>query len=71
MDNRSALGWPVRCDLAVKYQQSVLGYPWSLIEPLAMAAIYHFIFGVLYGSRRNGTGFGRLPYTLFLTGIFA
>ena len=47
---RNALRLLVRRDLAVKYQQSVLGYLWSLIEPLGIGAIYFFVFGVLYST---------------------
>ena len=41
---RTSLRILVRRDLAVKYQQSVLGYLWSLIEPLGMGAIYWFVY---------------------------
>ena len=37
--HRNSLRLLVKRDLAVKYQQSVLGYLWSLIEPLGMGAI--------------------------------
>ncbi|MET8093212.1 ABC transporter permease [Micromonospora sp. NPDC005220] len=71
--HRNSLRILVRRDLAVKYQQSVLGYFWSLIEPLGMGAIYWFVFGVLY-SRDTGRHLGEAAgsYPLFLiTGIFA
>ena len=48
---RNSLRILVKRDLAVKYQQSVLGYLWSLIEPLGMGAIYWFVFGVLFDGR--------------------
>lgn len=68
---RNALRLLVRRDLAVKYQQSVLGYLWSLIEPLGIGAIYFFVFGVLYGTG-NHLGAAKGTYPLFLiTGIFA
>lgn len=67
--HRGVLRVLVQRDLTVKYQQSVLGYIWSLIEPLAMAFIYYFIFGVLYGTQ---VGPGGASYPLFiLSGIFA
>ncbi|WP_091561561.1 ABC transporter permease [Micromonospora pattaloongensis] len=70
-NHRDALRLLVRRDLAVKYQQSLLGYLWSLIEPLAMGAIYWFVFGVLYGTGRH-LGAADDSYPLFLvTGIFA
>ncbi|MEV4540668.1 ABC transporter permease [Micromonospora echinaurantiaca] len=71
--HRNSLRILVRRDLAVKYQQSVLGYLWSLIEPLGMGAIYWFVFGVLY-SRDTTRHLGEAAdsYPLFLiTGIFA
>jgi len=66
--HRSVLRLLVQRDLTVKYQQSVLGYFWSLIEPLSMGLIYWFIFGVLYDTQLpNGA-----PYPMFiLSGIFA
>jgi ABC-2 type transport system permease protein len=70
---RNALRILVRRDLAVKYRQSVLGYFWSLIEPLGMSAIYWFVFGVLYSrdtSRHLGEAAGSYPLFL-ITGIFA
>jgi ABC-2 type transport system permease protein len=71
--HRNSLRILVRRDLAVKYQQSVLGYFWSLIEPLGMGAIYWFVFGVLYaGDTGKHLGDAAESYPLFLiTGIFA
>jgi ABC-2 type transport system permease protein len=67
--HRSVLHLLVRRDLTVKYQQSVLGYFWSLIEPLAIASIYWFVFGVLY---KTTVAPGGPPYPMFiLSGIFA
>ncbi|WP_341718693.1 ABC transporter permease [Micromonospora sp. FIMYZ51] len=71
--HRNSLRILVRRDLAVKYQQSALGYLWSLIEPLGMAAIYWFVFGVLYSrdtNRHLGDAAGSYPLFL-ITGIFA
>ncbi|GGM33646.1 hypothetical protein GCM10011608_17680 [Micromonospora sonchi] len=71
--HRNSLRILVRRDLAVKYQQSALGYFWSLIEPLGMGAIYWFVFGVLYSrdtNRHLGDAAGSYPLFL-ITGIFA
>ncbi|WP_027342460.1 ABC transporter permease [Hamadaea tsunoensis] len=66
--HRTVLRVLVQRDLAVKYQQSVLGYLWSLIEPLSMGLIYWFIFGVVYNTRGSFDG---ASYPLFiLSGIF-
>jgi ABC-2 type transport system permease protein len=71
--HRNSLRLLVKRDLAVKYQQSVLGYLWSLIEPLGMGAIYFFVFGLLYKSATDRhLGEAADSYPLFLiTGIFA
>jgi ABC-2 type transport system permease protein len=70
--SRNVLRFLVRRDLAVKYQQSVLGYFWSLIEPLMMGAIYWFVFGFLYGGMRATPDGGGPPYIVYLmAGIFA
>lgn len=68
--HRSVLRLLVQRDLTVKYQQSVLGYFWSLIEPLTLAAIYWFIFGVLYQSKNASIATGEYPMFI-ISGIFA
>ncbi|HZM80924.1 MAG TPA: ABC transporter permease [Candidatus Limnocylindrales bacterium] len=66
--HRSVLRTLVRRDLTLKYQQSILGYLWSLIEPLTMAVIYWFIFGLLFNTRLVSGG----SYPMFIiSGIFA
>ncbi|GAB3208867.1 ABC transporter permease [Marinactinospora thermotolerans] len=49
--NRQVVNLLVRRELKVKYQKSILGYAWSLLDPLAQAAIYFFVFGVLFNAR--------------------
>ena len=52
-------------EFKVRYKNSVLGYLWSVANPLALAIIFYFAFKIIM----------RVPikdYTLFLiTGIFA
>ncbi len=36
----------LRKELSVRYKNSVLGYLWSLMNPLAMAAIFYVVFSV-------------------------
>ena len=68
--NRRTMMTLIQRDLAVKYQRSVLGYLWSLIEPLGLAAIYYFVFGYLYKS--NGTHGIEGSYPVYVvSGIFA
>lgn len=35
-------------ELRTKYRRSVLGWAWSMLNPLATVAIYSFVFGVLF-----------------------
>ncbi|MGX5681452.1 ABC transporter permease [Schumannella luteola] len=48
-------------DLRVRYSTSVLGYFWSILDPLVMAGIYWFVFTQVF-SRPVGTE----PYIVFL-----
>lgn len=48
-------------DLRVRYATSVLGYLWSVLDPLVMSAIYWFVFTVVF--RRT---VGAEPYIVFL-----
>lgn len=50
-------------DLQKKYTRFRLGYLWTLLEPLGMAAVLWLVFSVLLGAR----GFGLQPYLLFLS----
>jgi ABC-2 type transport system permease protein len=52
-------------DLKVRYSTSFLGYFWSILDPLVMAAIYWFVFTIIFGR-----GVGHEPYIVFLlTGL--
>ncbi|MEU5154270.1 ABC transporter permease [Glycomyces sp. NPDC021274] len=73
--HRNALSVLVRRDLAVKYQGTVMGYIWSLIEPLGLTVIYWFVFDLVFGGGNampeNANG-ERAGYLLFIvSGIFA
>jgi ABC-type polysaccharide/polyol phosphate export permease len=37
-------------ELRSKYRRSLLGWSWSMLNPLAQMAIYTFVFGVLFGA---------------------
>ncbi|HKE51250.1 MAG TPA: ABC transporter permease [Actinomycetes bacterium] len=47
--HRSVLKLLITRDLKVKYEKSVLGYVWSILEPLLLASVYYFVFGVIMG----------------------
>lgn len=59
---REILSTLVRRDLRVRYARSVLGYLWTVLDPLAMALIYFMIFAVVF--KRPDAGYH--PYFLFL-----
>ncbi len=48
-------------DLKVRYSTSALGYLWSVIDPLVMAFMYWFVFGVVFQRP-----VGEEPYVVFL-----
>ena len=64
-NHRKVLGTLVKRDLRVRYARSVLGYLWTLIDPLAMALVYGFVFGVIYHNRGVTASQGA-PFVLFL-----
>ncbi len=41
-------------DFRLKYNDSVLGYAWSMLSPLAMLGIYYFVFRHILGERSGG-----------------
>ncbi|TWE12099.1 ABC transporter permease [Rudaeicoccus suwonensis] len=61
----------VKRDLRVRYARSVLGYLWTLIDPLAMTLVYWFVFDKIYGMKSETRSEG-IPFVLFMVaGILA
>ena len=58
---RHSLWLLTKRDLHVRYSTSVLGYLWSILDPLVMSAIYWFVFTVIF--KRD---VGENPYIVFL-----
>lgn len=58
---RKTLHLLVKRDLKVRYADSILGYVWSIIDPLMMALIFWFVFTVIFER-----GVGNEPYIVFL-----
>jgi lipopolysaccharide transport system permease protein len=56
---RELLGFLAWRDIKVRYQQTVLGVAWALIQPLATIAIFTFVFGRLAKMPSGG-----IPYVL-------
>jgi ABC-2 type transport system permease protein len=59
--NRRILQLLVSRDLKVKYADSVVGYFWTILEPLMMAGVYWFVFTQLMERQ-----LGEDPYIVFL-----
>jgi ABC-type polysaccharide/polyol phosphate export permease len=54
-------------ELRAKYRRSLLGWSWSMLNPLAQLAIYSFVFGVLFGVEAPvGDPSGVSAYGLYL-----
>jgi ABC-type polysaccharide/polyol phosphate export permease len=47
---RNQLSRMIRRDLDVKYQKSILGWVWGIIEPLALTVTFLFLFDILSAS---------------------
>ncbi|HEX8972930.1 ABC transporter permease [Oryzihumus sp.] len=62
MARRQVLWTLVVRDLKVRYSRSVLGYLWTILDPLAMAGVYFFVFTFIFKARK----IGEQPYILFL-----
>lgn len=58
---RHALWLLTQRDLRVRYSTSLLGYFWSILDPLVMAGIYWFVFTQIFHR-----GVGEDPYIIFL-----
>ncbi|MEO8275107.1 MAG: ABC transporter permease [Thermoanaerobaculia bacterium] len=54
-------------ELKARYRGSILGFLWSLVQPLLLLAVYTFVFSIVFKPRSSGAD----PYALFLVcGLF-
>ena len=60
--HRALIAVLVRRDLDARYRASVLGFFWSLINPLLLLAVYAVVFTYIFSPRFPGGD----PYPLFL-----
>ena len=61
------LGTLTARELKARYRGSVLGFLWSLANPLLLLAVYTFVFSVVFKPRVGGAD----PYALFVvSGLF-
>lgn len=54
LNHREVLRTLVKRDLRVRYARSVLGYLWTILDPLAMSLIYLLVFTLIFTSKRAG-----------------
>lgn len=60
---RHSLWLLTKRDLHVRYTTNVLGYVWSILDPLLMAGIYFLVFVVVFD---RGKSAAESPYIVFL-----
>lgn len=53
-------------EVASRYKGSILGWSWSLIQPLLTLAVYTFVFSQIFRSRWEGSDGGVLGYAINL-----
>ena len=63
-EHRAVLWTLVKRDLRIRYARSVLGYLWTLIDPLSMTLVYWFIFAVIYKAKETRSD--NIPFVLFM-----
>ena len=51
----------VQREIKARYKQSVVGYAWVILNPIAQLLIYSFVFSIIF---RFPTG--DIPYSIFL-----
>ncbi len=62
IERRHVLWTLVRRDLRVRYSRSVLGYVWTILDPLLMTLIYFVVFTFIFKAHRVADQ----PYFLYL-----
>ena len=53
-------------DFATRYRSSVLGWSWSLVQPLAILLIYAAVFSIVFRVKAPPMGNGETSYAAFL-----
>jgi len=49
-DNKSMLSNFIQKDIRVRYRNSLLGYIWTVLQPLLLSGVYYFLFTILAGN---------------------
>lgn len=61
---RELLGQMVSREVKARYKQSILGYFWIILNPLAQMLVMSFAFSIILRIPTNATG--NIPYSVFL-----
>jgi ABC-2 type transport system permease protein len=70
VERRQVLRLLIVRDLKVRYSSSALGYLWTILDPLMMAAVYWLVFGYIFNGSRSTIGLQ--PYVVFIVvGVLA
>ncbi|HDS16968.1 MAG TPA: ABC transporter permease [Proteobacteria bacterium] len=70
-DYRGFIKGSVKREFQLKYQKSMLGAAWNIINPLAMIIVYTVVFSKVMQARLPGAG-GTFSYSIFLcSGVLA
>ena len=60
------LGRLIHRELLDRYRGSYLGFAWAFVMPIAMLAVYTFVFGFVFRARWSGSGDDPFQFALFL-----
>lgn len=60
------VGYFARRDLKALYKRSVLGWTWSLLNPLSTIVVYSFVFSVVFRAQAPPTASGSSNFAVFL-----
>lgn len=53
VQNKSMIGNFVRRDVRIRYRNSLLGYIWTVLQPLLLAGVYYFVFTIIAGQEEE------------------
>ncbi len=60
------VGYFARRDLKAVYKRSILGWTWSLLNPLATIVVYSFVFSIVFRAVPPPTASGTSNFAVFL-----
>jgi ABC-2 type transport system permease protein len=53
VDNKSMITNFIRRDVRIRYRNSLLGYVWTVLQPLLLAGVYYFVFTIIAGQEEE------------------